>query len=210
MDKVNLKANVRTNFSKSGRHELRTKGRVPGIYYSKNGEPIAIDVPENSINPLVFTSQTHIINMQLDNGTEFECILKDIQFDPVTDKVIHFDLLGLTLGETLQIEVPVQLTGASPGVKDGGLVQQNLHKLQIECMPKDLPQHIVVDISNLKLGDSLHVGDLNYENISILNPSDAVVVAITHPRAEKETLEGEAEAPKEPEVITKGKTEKEE
>jgi large subunit ribosomal protein L25 len=210
MDKVNLKANLRTDFSKSGRHELRKKGRVPGIFYSKQGEPIALEVPENSINPLVFTSQTHLLNLQLDNGTELECILKDIQFDPVTDKVIHFDLLGLTSGETLQIEVPVQLTGSAVGVKDGGQIQQVLHKLLVECLAKDLPQHIDIDVTNLRLGDSLHVSDLNLGNIAILNPADAVIVAIARPRTEKEDTEGEAEAAAEPEVISKGKAEQEE
>jgi large subunit ribosomal protein L25 len=210
MDKVNLKANLRTDFSKSGRSELRRNGRVPGIYYLKQGEPIALEVPVNAINPLVFTSQTHLINLQLDNGSELECIIKDIQFDPVTDKVVHFDLLGLVSGETIQIEVPVQLNGNAIGIKEGGQIQQVLHKLEISCLPKDLPQHIELDVTELHLGDTLHVSDIVLENITILNPADAVVVAIAHPRAEKEVLEGETEAPAEPEVITKGKAEKEE
>jgi large subunit ribosomal protein L25 len=211
MDKVNLKANLRTDFSKSGRNELRRRGRVPGVFYSKLAEPIALEVPENTINPLVFTSQTHLINLQLDNGSEIECIIKDIQFDPVTDKVIHFDLLGLTTGETVQLEVPIQFKGSAVGVKEGGQLQHLLHKLEIECLPKDLPQHIEIDITDLHMGDSMHVGSIKLENITILNPSDAVIVAIAHPRAEKEVVEGEeTAAPAEPEVITKGKADKEE
>jgi large subunit ribosomal protein L25 len=190
MDKLNLKANLRTDFSKSGRSELRRNGRVPGIYYSKQGEPIAVEVPVNAINPLVFTSQTHLINLQLDNGSELECIIKDIQFDPVTDKVVHFDLMGLISGETIQIEVPVQLNGNAIGIKEGGQLQQVLHKLEISCLPKDLPQHIELDVTELHLGDTLHVSDIVLENITILNPADAVIVAIAHPRAEKEVLEG--------------------
>jgi large subunit ribosomal protein L25 len=210
MDKVNLKASLRTDFSKSGRSELRRKGGVPGIYYSKQGEPIAIEVPENSINPLVFTSESHLINLQLDNGSELECIIKDIQFDPVTDKVVHFDLLGLLSGETVQMEVPVVLHGSAVGIKEGGQLQQLLHKLEIKCLPKDLPQHIDIDVTELHLGDTLHVENLNLENITILNPADAVIVAITRPRTDKEAMEGEEEEPKEPEIILKGKAEKEE
>jgi large subunit ribosomal protein L25 len=209
MDKVNLNAKLRTEFSKSGRNELRKSGRVPGIYYSKHSEPIAIDVPENMINPLVFTSQTNLINLVLDNGNEFDCILKEIQFDPVTDKVVHFDLIGLTKDESIELEIPVQLTGSAIGVKEGGLLQHVQHKLQIECLPSNIPQHIELNISDLHLGDSLHVSDVKLENITILNPADTVIVTVAHPKVEKEVAEVEAE-PTEPEVISKGKTEKEE
>jgi large subunit ribosomal protein L25 len=210
MDKVTLNARSRTDFSKSGRNVLRRDGKVPGIYYSKNDEPIPIEVAENFLKPLVFTSQTHLIGLQLENGNEFECIIKDVQFDPVTDKVVHFDLLGLTKGETIQIEVPVQLLGSAIGIKEGGVLQHNLHKLQIECLPKDIPQHITIDVTDIHLGDALHVSDLKLENITILNSQDAVILAITHPKVEKEAAAEGAVEPSEPEVISKGKADKEE
>lgn len=211
MEKVNLTANLRTERSKSATNVLRKSGRVPGVYYSKHDEPVAIDVPENMINPLVFTSQTNLINLQINNGKEFDCIVKDVQFDPVTDKVVHFDLLGLTKGEKIELEIPVQLLGNAVGVKEGGVVQHNLHKLNILCLPTNIPQHIEVDITNLHLGESLHVKDLNLENIDILTQEDAVIVAVAHPKVEKEAAAEEAaEGAAEPEVITKGKAEKEE
>jgi len=211
MEKVVLKASVRKNISKSSRSELRKAGKILGVYYSKHGSPIPIGVVEKEINPLVYTTETHLISLQLDGNEELDCVIKDIQFDPISDRVVHFDLLGLTSGETFQLEVPVQFHGSPVGIKEGGVLQLLLHKLEVECLPKDIPQHIDIDIQGLKLGDAIHVKDLILENLSILNPEDAVIVTVTHPKAEKEPVaEGAEETPAEPEVIGKEKTETEE
>jgi len=208
MDKIILNANTRTNFSKSSRNGLRRDGRVPGVFYSKHDKPMSIDVLEKAMKPLVFTSETHLIGLTVD-GSEHDCVIKDVQFDPVTDRIIHFDLLGLTSDEMFQLEVPVQFHGNAVGIKEGGILQQTLHKLQIECLPKDIPQHLEVDVTNLKLGDAIHAGDLKYEGITILTQADAVVVAVTHPKVEKEATPEAGAAAAEPEVITKGKAEEE-
>ncbi|MGA7838633.1 MAG: 50S ribosomal protein L25 [Ignavibacteriaceae bacterium] len=216
MEKVVLKANIREAKSKSETNALRNKGEVPGTYYSVHDEPLSISVEANSLNPLVFTAQTHLVSLDIEGKDGYDCIIKDVQFDPVTDKVIHFDLLGLTSGETFQLEVPVQFLGTPVGIKEGGVLQQFMHKLEVECLPKDIPQQIEVDITNLSIGDSIHVSELNVENITILNPEDTVLVSVTHPKVEAEPVaeevaegeEGEEQA--EPEVIGKGKAEEEE
>jgi large subunit ribosomal protein L25 len=215
MEKVVLKANVRKTGTKSDKNQLRKSGIVPGVYYSKHDQPVSISIPENSINPLVFTAETHLISLQLDEGQEHDCIIKDVQFDPVTDKVVHFDLLGLTAGEKFQLEVPILFIGSPVGIKEGGVLQQFLHKLEVECLPVDIPQHLEVNIQNLAIGDSIHVKDLKFENIELLNDEDAVIVSVAHPKVEAEpvaaeegAIEGEESA--EPEVIGKGKAEKEE
>lgn len=211
MEKVILTANLRKNITKSSRSDLRRNGRIPGVYYSKHGNPIPIDVNEKAINPLVYTTETHLISLQLNANEEYDCVIKDIQFDPITDKVIHIDLLGLTSGETFQLEVPIQFHGNPVGVKEGGVLQTLLHKLDIECLPKDIPQHIDINIQDLKLGDSIHVKDLIIENVEILNPADTVIAAVTHPKAEVEVAaEAAVEGPTEPEVIGKAKAEEEE
>jgi len=210
MEKVVLKANVRKNISKPARSELRKAGKIPGIYYSKHGSPIPIGVIEKEINPLVYTTETHLISLQLDSNEELDCVIKDIQFDPITDRVIHFDLLGLTSGETFQLEVPVQFHGSPVGVKEGGVLQILLHKLEVECLPKDIPQRIDINIQGLRLGDAIHVKDLQLENLVILNPENAVIVTVAHPKAEKEpAAEGTEEVAAEPEVIGKEKADKE-
>ena len=211
MEKVKLKGNVRESITKTSRSEIRRNGRVPGIYYSKHGSPIAIDVVEKEINPMVYTKETHLISLQLKDKEELDCVIKDVQFDPITDRIIHFDLLGLTSGETFQLEVPLQFHGSPAGIKDGGVIQTLLHKLEIECLPKDIPQHIDINIQDLKIGDAIHVKDLKLENLTILNSEDSVIVAVTHPKAEVEApAEGAEETPKEPEVIGKEKSEEEE
>ena len=215
MEKTVLKASERKDFSKSHTKKIRNEGLIPGVFYLKNTAPIHIDVSDKKINPLVFTSKTHLISLQIEGHEEYDCILKEIQFDPVTDKVIHFDLFGLTRGEKITLEIPVQLVGTPIGVKEGGIIQHVRHKLEVECLPKDIPEHIVIDVVGLKLGDSIHIGDLNYEGLEFLESAESMIVQVTHPKVKEEptpeeaALEGEEESA-EPEVISKGKKVEEE
>ncbi len=206
MEKKTLKANVRKSISKHDVNQLRNNKRIPGIFYMKTVASVPVEVFENDLNPLVFTAENHILDLQLDDNRQFDCIVKDIQFHPVTGKVLHFDLQGLVTGEKVKMEIPVQLTGVPVGQKDGGQVQELLHKISVECLPIDIPEHIVLDITPLKLNHSIHIRDLKYENLTFLHPEDAVIVTVSLPRgmqaAEATSEDGGA---KEPEVIAKGK-----
>lgn len=211
MEKVLLEARKRENRSKSANNALRRQGRVPGVIYSNQVSPIPVDVTEGAIKPLVFTAKTHLISLNIEGQNQLDCIIKDVQFDPVTDRIVHFDLQAFDAKEKIQLEVPIHLEGSSIGVKEGGIVQHVLHKLEIECLPSDIPEEILVDISTLKLGDSVHVRDLKLDGINILNSEDAIIVLVTHPKVEKEPAPGEVtEQDAEPEVIGKGKTEEKE
>lgn len=211
MEKTLLEARKRENFSKSANNSLRRQGRVPGVIYSNRVKPISVDVTEGAIKPLVFTAKTHLISLNIDGQNQLDCIIKDVQFDPVTDRIVHFDLQAFDATEKIQLEVPIHLEGSAIGVKEGGIVQHVLHKLEIECLPSDIPEDIIVDISSLKLGDSVHVKDLKLEGINILNSEEAIIVLVTHPKVEKEPAPGEvAVEAAEPEVIGKGKTEEKE
>lgn len=209
MEKVLLEARKRSNEKKSSNKSLRREGKVPGVIYSKNVQPISIEVNEGSINPLVFTAKTNLISLNIEGEDKLDCIIKDIQFDPVTDKIVHFDLQEFNVKEKIQIEVPIQLIGSAIGVKEGGIVQQNLHKVDLECLPNDIPESVTVDISNLKLGDSVHVSDLKLDGVEFLNPEESIIVSVAHPKVEKEPITEEAgdEEKTEPEVIGKGKSE---
>jgi len=211
MEKVVLNAAERKTVSKSALHNLRRDKRVPGVFYVRNQKPFSIEVLEKEIKPLVFTAETHLISLLVEGHEEQECVIKDVQFDPVTDRVIHFDLLGLIKGEKFQLEVPLQFHGTAVGIKEGGVLQQVLHKIQIECLPKDIPQHLEIDVTNIKLGAAIHAGDLKYEDITVLTPAKSVIVTVTHPKVEKVATpeEGSEGAIAEPEVIAKGKTEEE-
>lgn len=212
MLEISIKAKRRTISTKSVVNKLRKAGNVPGIYYSKGTEPVPIYVPELSLRPLVYTSETHIVNLTIDDSEPIKTILKDYQLDPVTDRIIHCDFMGISLDQKIELEVPVVLQGTAIGIKEGGLLQHQMHRLKIECLPNNIPEHIVVDISNLKIGESIHVKDLKLENIRILHHEDVIIASVIHQRAAVEVeqpVESE-ETQKEPEVIAKGKVEKEE
>jgi large subunit ribosomal protein L25 len=217
MEKVVIEANERKTINKKSRNSLRNEGKVPGVLYGSRMEPIPIDVAITAINPVIFTAKTHLLSLKIDGHEEYECIVKDVQFDPVSDEVVHFDLIGLTRGEKIQLEVPIRLLGTAVGVKEGGLLQENLHKLNIECLPKDIPQSLEIDVTELSVGDSIHIADLSFEHITILNPEGTIVVSVVLPKVEKEVEpaeEGEEfaeeEGAAEPEVIGKGKEPEEE
>lgn len=213
MEKTKLKASERKDFTKSTIKRFRKEGMIPGVFYSKNNTPIHINVVDRTINPLVFTAKTHLISLELEGHEEYECIIKDVQFDPVTDRVIHFDLLGLTKGEKIILEIPVQLIGTPVGVKEGGVIQHVMHKIEVECLPRNIPEHISIDVTELKLGDSIHIGDLNYEDIEFIDSKESLIVQVTHPKIKEEAapvVEGVGEELKEPEVISKGKQEENE
>lgn len=213
METTKLKASERKDFTKFETRRIRNEGIIPGVFYSKNNQPIHISVADKAINPLVFTAKTHLISLELEGHDEYECIIKDVQFHPVTDKVIHFDLLGLTKGEKIKLEIPVQLVGSPIGVKEGGVIQHVMHKVEVECLPRNIPEHIVVDISGLKLNDSIHIADLKFEDIEFTDPQDSMIVQVTHAKIREEAApaaEAASEEPAEPEVISKGKQEEKE
>jgi len=209
MSEINLKAEKRSDFKRSTSRQLRKSGFVPGVYYIHGGDNIAIKAPELSLRPVISTTESRVINLDID-GEIRQCILKDVQFDPVTSKLIHFDLLGLKAGEKIRVEVPVKLSGNPIGIKEGGLLQFIMHKLEINCLPQNLPSHIDLEVSGLGIGDSIKVSDVKLENIEFLDDEHAVIVSVVPPTlVAEETPAVETEAPAEPEVITKGKKEEE-
>lgn len=211
MATMNLTARKRDDLGNSTTKTARKKGNIPGVFYIKNSPAIAISVKDTALNPFVYTSEVRIINLQIEGVEKTQnCILKDVQFDAVSDKPIHFDLLGISENETIKVEVPIKLVGAPVGVRDGGIVQHTLHSLEVECLPAHIPSHIDVEIGALMIGDSIHVGDLKIENVEIHGAPGATIVAVVPPAVEKvETPEGETAAA-EPEVIAKGKKDEEE
>ena len=217
MEKVVVEADERKTINKRSRNSLRNEGRVPGVLYGSRLEPIPIDVTRAAIYPLVFTAKTHLLSLKLDGHEDYDCIIKEVQFDPVSDEVVHFDLIGLIRDEKIQLEVPIQLLGSAVGVKEGGLLQESMHKLNVECLPKNIPQSLEIDVTELNVGDSIHVADLSFEHITIINPEDTIVVSVVLPKVEQEVEpdeEGEEfaeeEGADEPEVIGKGKEPEEE
>jgi large subunit ribosomal protein L25 len=190
----------RREAGRSNARALRRQGIVPGVFYYHGEEPIAVSATELALRPLIYTAESHVIRLRLDDGVEKTCILKDLTFHPLTDRPTHFDLQGVAADQMMHAEVPVVLVGQSIGHRDGGVVDLVLHKIDVQCLPGDLPEHIEVDITNLAIGDSVHVSDLKGENYTFLTAPDATIVSVTHSRAGGDIEGGTAAT--EPEVIT--------
>ncbi len=214
MASSNLTAQKRENLSNSYTKELRKKGNVPGIFYRKDIGSIPISVKNTALNTFVYTSEVKIINLNVEGtDTPYNCILKEVQFDPVSDKPVHFDLLGISAHEKIKVEVPLILVGTPAGAKDGGITQHPVHSVEIECLPQDIPPSIEINIEALMIGDSIQLRDIELKNFEILDSLDTTIVSISPPAAEEvaaPVAEGAEEAgAAEPEVIAKGKKEEE-
>ncbi len=168
MADVNIAAETREISTKGAVNKLRREGYVPGVLYSKEMEPIIFSVPEMSLKPVVYTTEMRLVNIKIGDNEEVKSILKDVQFDAVSDKIIHVDFQAITVGQVIQVQVPVNIIGQSVGVKLGGRLSQSLHKVDVECLPKDIPNHIEVDITELNIGESILVRELLLENIKLL------------------------------------------
>jgi len=209
MSEIVVDAKIRKDIRKKAK-SIRQEGYIPGIFYGHGEENIPIQTTLNNLRPVVFTKDTHIINLKLDNGENKTCIIRNLQFDPITDKIIHFDLLALRADEKVTMEIPIALKGTAKGVKEGGMVQHILHRLEVKCFPRDIPEHIDVDITDLAIGDSIHVSSLSIPNVEILEDEDSTIVSVLAPTVMKEPAAEPVESEEEiaePEVVGKGKKE---
>ena len=213
MADLSVTANTREISTKGAVNQMRRDGIVPGVLYSKEMDPVSFSVSELALKPVVYTTEMHLVNLKIGENEEVKCILKDIQFDPLTDRIIHVDFQAIKVGQAIQVQVPVNIVGQSVGVKAGGKLSHTLHKIDVECLPKHIPSHLDVDITSLNIGDSILIKDLEFENLKLLNPEDASVVAVAMSRAveEEEVTDEllETDEAAEPEVISKSKSEEE-
>ncbi len=209
MSEINLVARKREEFSDLTLNQMRKKGFIPGIYYGHGVDVINIAANELDLRPVIYTTESNIVNLKVQDNS-YSCILKDVQFHPLSDKPVHFDLIALNEGEEITIEVNIHLVGNAIGIKEGGVLQHTLHKLEIECLPKFIPSHIDVDVSGLNINDSIKVSDIKLENVKVLADENATVAAVVPPTVIKETTETTEETPAEPEVLSKGKKDEEE
>ncbi len=213
MEDVVLNVEKRTLVGKKAKR-LYAEKKIPGVFYMGN-ENVALQVEEAPIRTLVGSHTTHVIKVKFQDGTERRAILNDVQFDPVVGNILHFDLHGIREGEKITVEIPVRLVGSAKGVKDGGILQHSIHRIRIQCEPDSVPEHVMVDVAELGIADSVHVKDLKIDGVKILdNPESAIVTVVPPPTLKEETPEAAAlaaaETPAEPEVIGKTKKAEEE
>lgn len=207
---VKLEAETRSKTGTAEARRLRRRGMVPGSVYGHGGDPMSIAVSEDVITPMVFAGQ-RVLEVDVNGGAELT-LLRDVQWDTFGTKVLHFDLLRVDRDEKVEIEVPVELRGISPGVTGGGILDHHLHTITVQCPTYAIPASFVVKINELEIGDAVHVSDLQSpQGVEIQNLPEDVVVQVHAPALEvEEEAEELAGAPVEPEVIGRKEEEGEE
>ena len=184
-----IEINKRDNTSKRKLKELRKAGNIPGIYYSgTSNESISIIITKHNFN-LAVKSGARIFNIAVGDKKQ-NVLFKSVQYHPVTDEVIHVDLYGVRMDQAINIKVTIELIGDAIGVTDeGGIVNQPLNELEIQCLPGEIPDLFELDISELAIGDSLNASDIKLDDkFTLITPEDSVVVSVTQPMKEIEPV----------------------
>lgn len=190
MQTFDIKGSKRVAGGKKAAKVLRGQGLVPCIIYGGN-EEVAFSVEEEQFRNLIFTPNIYIVNVEID-GVVRKAILKDLQFHPVSDKLLHVDFLEVSEDKPVTIALPIKITGNSEGVKAGGKLQVEMRKLVVKGLIKDLPDVLTVDITTLGLGKVFKVQDLSFAGLEILNSKNAVVVSVRMTRAAKSAADAAA------------------
>ena len=180
MDVITLDAKAREAGKKSVK-AARREEEVPCVLYGRGTEPLSFQVPALSLRDLIYTDQFHTVTVNLE-GESYNCVLKSVDFHPVSDKPIHVDFIMLKEGEYITIGVPIHFEGTPMGVRNGGTRKTYLNKLVIRCLPQHLPDNIEIDVTKLKIGESILVRDLEIENLEIKAAPDQTLIAIARPR----------------------------
>lgn len=199
MEIVAIKGQVRSGVGKKASKAVRKEGRVPCVIYGTQ-DNLHLTIDPKEVKPLVYTPAFKLAEVELD-GAAHKCIIKDIQFHPVSDEIVHIDFLSLTEGRKLKVEIPVGFEGVSPGMKLGGKLQQNLRRVKVKTTPEHLVDQLVLDVSHLELGQSVRVRDIQVgDGIEIMSPAGTPIATVEIPRALRSATsaaskeEGEEEA----------------
>jgi large subunit ribosomal protein L25 len=211
MDQIVVESKMRETSGKGPNRQLRRSGKIPAVLYGHKNQTVSLEIDPKDIFRILHSQsgENTIFGLNVPGRERLNCLIKEYQLEPISHALLHADLFEVAMDETLEVKVPVETKGEPYGVKtEGGLMDLVHRELHVECLPADIPEHIEVDVTNLKIGDMIRVSDLVVsEKIKILDDPETVVIAIEHPRAEEVAVvapvEGEAEV--EPEVIKKGK-----
>ena len=167
MKTITIEGQLRTELGKQATRQLRSEGNVPGVIYG-GAQEVSFSAPLIAFKTLVYTPNFQLAEIKL-NGKTYRCIMKDLQFDSVTDQLNHIDLLELVEDKKVVATIPLKFTGAPAGVKDGGKLITKMKALKVKTFPKYLKENIEVDITNLELNGNIRVEDVKEANFEILN-----------------------------------------
>ena len=181
MKHLDIKATKREDYGKKATAQVRREGLVPCIVYGE-GETVHFSVNKSDLKALIFTPQSYIVNFDIEGQTEV-AVMREIQYHPVNDEPLHIDFFRVVKNKPISMDIPVETSGNSEGVKQGGKLFLAKRKLRVQATEENLPDVITVDVTNLALGKSIFVSDLTLENITILTPATTAVCAVRMTRA---------------------------
>ncbi|MFL6569482.1 MAG: 50S ribosomal protein L25 [Chthoniobacterales bacterium] len=202
---VKLSAQRRTAIGRSAVRKLKTIGAVPAVIYGAKAQPEALQVSKREINAMLAhaSGENILVELEIDGGNRL-AMVQEVQHSPLGGDVLHIDFHAVSMDEMIEADVPLETAGIANGVKNfGGLLEQNLRALSIECLPRDLPDVITVDVSALNIGDAIHVRDIPLpQGVTAKSPADLTAISVVAPTVEEAPAEV---APTAPEVITEKK-----
>lgn len=197
MKEITLEGTKRAETGKKATKLLRKEGMVPcNVYGEKRGEdglPVALSfaVSERELRKIVYTPHIYVINLVID-GESHTAVMKELQFHPVTDAVLHVDFYEVNDQKPLTIGIPVKLNGLAQGVRDGGRINLSIRKINVTAPYQDIPEHLDIDVTSLQLGKSIKVGDLHFDGLELATPADVIVCSVKATRASRSAAAAEA------------------
>jgi len=192
MKSITINGSQRESVGKKATKALRNAGQVPCVLYGGD-KPVHFSAEEFAFKNLVYTPNAHTVVISLENGKTYNAILQDIQFNPVTDKIMHIDFYQLYEDKEITMNIPLSFVGNSRGVKNGGVLRKNKRNLRIKALPANLPDFIEVDITPLKIGGKLYITTLNNDAYKFMHPDNTVVCQVRRSRASVDVSDEEDE-----------------
>ncbi|WP_276978756.1 50S ribosomal protein L25/general stress protein Ctc [Flavobacterium filum] len=195
MKSITIKGSERESVGKKSTKALRDAGMVPCVIYGGD-QPVHFAAEEKAFKGLVYTPNAHTVVIELNSGKKADVILQDIQFHPVSDKILHIDFYALKDDKEIMMEIPVKITGTSPGVLGGGVLRLNQRRLKVKALPKNLPDYVEANISELEMGNKLYVTKIETNNFKLMHPDNTVVCQVRISRAAMKAAQEAAKAEK--------------
>ena len=198
MKEINVTGQKRTDLGKKASKLARKEGLIPcNIYGEKkdeNGAPVAMSFvcPMSELRKVVYTPHIYVVNLNID-GEEHKAVMKELQFHPVTDALLHVDFYEVNEEKPITIGIPVKLNGLAQGVRDGGRMNLSIRKINVTAPYKAIPEHLDIDVTNLQLGKSIKVGELSFEGLTLATPAEVVVCSVKATRASRSAAAAAAE-----------------
>ena len=183
MKSISVKAVKREDYGKKAAKAVRREGLVPCVLCG-NGESVTFSVDPREIKPLIYTPNSYVVELDFE-GQIVKAVLREAQFHPVREQILHMDFYRVAEGKPVSIAIPVRLTGNAAGVKVGGKLALSARKLTVSALVENLPDEIVVDVTELGVGKTIFVGDLQFENLKFVTPATTAVCAVRVTRASR-------------------------